>query len=258
MQPRADGEGAERARAGTAERDRARRDGLGERIGLRLDAGQSWALECGSGCGSDAAAASNMNMNPLRFLTSRDARRRPAHPAPGPDRRGERRQLPRYHPSCVLPAPAGGAHLSVVRSVGTTHLGLLVARGDVLRPAAPGRVPGVSASPGLPPSPGRLRGVRPYSSPSSRGTIRLHDACRTVEVVLCDCARQSADRSAVLAAVSASDGTDARAARAESGRFPPTRARRIDSSHDSHRHTFGHIRTLGIIEIPRGNEDALL
>ena len=90
---------------------------------------------------------------------------------PGPDRRGERRLLPRYHPSCALPDRSGGAHLSVVASVGTTHLGLLVARGDVLRPAARRRVRGDAASPRLPPSLGRSRGCRPYSSPSSRGTV---------------------------------------------------------------------------------------
>ena len=90
---------------------------------------------------------------------------------PDPDRRGERRQLPRYHPSCTPPVRAGGVHLSVVASVGTTHLDLLAARGDVLRPAARGRVRGDAASPRLPPSLGRSRGSRPYSSPSSRGIV---------------------------------------------------------------------------------------
>jgi hypothetical protein len=90
---------------------------------------------------------------------------------PVPDRRGERRQLPRYHPSCAPANQAEGAHLSVVASVGTTHLSLLAAYGDVLRPAARGRVRGDSAFPRLPPSLGRSRGSGPYSSPSSRGTI---------------------------------------------------------------------------------------
>jgi hypothetical protein len=98
-----------------------------------------------------------------------DARCRMASGMPNPDRRGERRRLPRYHPSCAPPARARGARLSVVASVGTTHLSLLAARCDVLRPAAPGRVRGDSASPRLPPSLGRFCGSRPYSSPSLRG-----------------------------------------------------------------------------------------
>jgi hypothetical protein len=97
---------------------------------------------------------------------------------PGPDRRGERRRLPRYHPSCAPPGRSGGAHLSVVASVGTTHLGLLAARGDVLRPAARGCVQGDTASPRLPPSLGRSRGSCPYSSPSSRGTAGWNPPAR--------------------------------------------------------------------------------
>ena len=41
LQARADGEGREIARAGAAERDRARGDRLGERVGLRLNPGQA-------------------------------------------------------------------------------------------------------------------------------------------------------------------------------------------------------------------------
>ncbi len=86
-------------------------------------------------------------------------------------KRGERRQLPRYHPSCAgLVGIRFPAHLSVVVGLGTTQPDLL-ANSNVscfLRPAARGRVPGSSAIPGLSLSPGRFDALPPYSSPSSR------------------------------------------------------------------------------------------
>jgi hypothetical protein len=80
-------------------------------------------------------------------------------------RRGERRHIPRYHPSWN----PGGFRLSAVASMGATHPGLLAESLRFLRPAAPGRVPHLGS--GLPPSPDRSCGDA-YSSPSSRAARR--------------------------------------------------------------------------------------
>ena len=179
MQAGADGEGGEIARAGAAERDRARGDRLGEWVGLRFDPGQTGRrvrhrprIRRG-GRFEHGAPPSVPDVDGTPGAGRRAVRRIRTEGARGVCSRGTTLLARR-------PGPPGGAHLSVVRSVGTTHLSLLVARGDVLRPAARGRVRGDSASPRLPPSLSRLRGCRPYSSPSSRGTTwrTLHVACR--------------------------------------------------------------------------------
>ena len=96
------------------------------------------------------------------------------------NRRGERRKIPRYHPSSVNGAPerAMSTHLVADLSMGATHPSLLEdPRSDhFLRPAAPERVPSCFACSGLSPSPDRF-GVRcSYWSPSVR-VKRLQCVC---------------------------------------------------------------------------------
>ncbi|CAA9559194.1 MAG: hypothetical protein AVDCRST_MAG43-1765, partial [uncultured Thermomicrobiales bacterium] len=91
-------------------------------------------------------------------------------------RRGERRQFPRYHPSCgfVGRQLAQRPHLLAVLGMGATHPDLLdgpEGSGVFLRPAAPGRVQGCVAGPGLAPSPGRSSERISYWSPSSRVVV---------------------------------------------------------------------------------------
>src|SRR5680860_579807 len=88
------------------------------------------------------------------------------------NRRGERRKIPRYHPSSVdgTPDRAMSTHLVADLSMGATHPGLLDdPRSDLfLRPAAPERVPSCFACSGLSLPPDRF-GVRcSYWSPSVR------------------------------------------------------------------------------------------